>query len=194
MPGPLDWFELFGRRAPVELEIGCGNGRFVAREAAARPETDFLAVDRARPYASLAARRLAKAALANARAGCAEAEDLLERLVAPASLDAAHIYFSDPWPKRRHAKRRLFQWPFLGLLARALKPGAIARVKTDVDWYFADIAALFAEHGAFDLVEFGEQRDFPEDETAMTGFESKAAVKRGRVFFLAARRKGKAAE
>jgi tRNA (guanine-N7-)-methyltransferase len=187
--GPLLWGEVFGREAPVELEIGCGNGRFMARMAAQRPERNFLAIEQSRKYACLAAERLAKHDVRNARAACAKAHDFLERWTTPGSLDGVHILFSDPWPKRRHAKRRLFRRPFLDLLARSVAPKAPVQVKTDVDWYFADIVALFIEHGAFGLETYGEQIEFPDEDLQMTGFESKAQRLGRRVFFLEARRR-----
>ena len=105
------------------------------------------------------------------------------------SLAAVHIYFSDPWPKRRHARRRLFQWPFLELLAEAAAAGAPIHVKTDVADYFALIVSLFAEHPAFELLSYGEQMEFPEEDLEMTGFESKARRQGGRVLCLEARRR-----
>ncbi|MCX7015712.1 MAG: tRNA (guanosine(46)-N7)-methyltransferase TrmB [Candidatus Sumerlaeota bacterium] len=187
-PAPLVWREVFGRAAPVELEIGCGNGRFLAREAPRRPEACFLGIEQSRKYSLMAARRLEKQGAANARAACAVAEEFLAERVARGSLAAVHIYFSDPWPKRRHARRRLFQWTLLNLLADAAGPGAALHVKTDVDWYFELIMSLFIEHPAFELLSFGEQLEFPEEDLEMTGFESKAHRLGGRVFFLEARR------
>ena len=186
---PLVWDEIFETARPVELEIGCGNGRFVALEAARRPETNFWALERNLKYALLAASRVSKKDLANARVSCAEAGDALVRLISPASLAATHVYFSDPWPKRRHARRRLFQRPFLDAVARAVEPGGALRIRTDVDWYFADIVSLVIEHPEFEITQYGQQLEFPEDELEMTGFESKALRSDRNVYYVYASRR-----
>ena len=188
-PGPLRWPEIFSRSAPVELEIGCGNGRFLARAAQERPEACFLGIERSRKYARLAAERLEKHGVRNARVACAVAEEFLRDFVPPSAFAGIHIYFADPWPKRRHAKRRLFQWPLVGLLARAAAAGASVAIKTDVDWHYAQIASLFIEHPDFEIVKYGQQTEFPDEDLQMTGFESKARRSDRPVFFLRARRK-----
>ncbi len=169
------------------MEIGCGNGRFLVQAAIDNPDRCFFGLERSHKYAVMTAERLAKRGVVNALAGSAEAEDFLGRLVPPRSLDAIHIYFSDPWPKKKHTKRRLFQWEFLDQLAEAAKPQGTIFVRTDVAWYFADVISLFIEHPAFAMMDFGEQIDFPEEERLMTGFESKAQRLGRRVFFFAAK-------
>lgn len=181
---PLDWQAVFGNMAPVELEIGCGNGRFLALHAPANPDVNFFGIEISAKYAVLAAQRMAKRAVANVRISAAEAGQFLDDYVRPHSLRAIHIYFSDPWPKKRHARRRVFQYAFLDQLARALPRGGMVHVRTDVDWYFADILTLFAEHPGFDIVSYGRQMEFPEEELQMTGFESKALRQGRRVHYL----------
>ncbi len=185
---PLHWLEIFGREAPVELEIGCGNGRFLSLHAPLHKEINFFAIEIAAKYALLAARRMDKREVGNVRVSAAEANEFLERWVAPGSLQAMHIYFSDPWPKRRHARRRLFQYSFLNRVARAVRENGMVYIRTDVDWYFADILTLFVEHPLYEMLTFGEQTEFPQDDLLMTGFESKALRQGRRVFFLTLRR------
>lgn len=139
--GELSWADLFGRHAPVELELGCGKGRFLAVYAAERPDRDFLAVEWALRWLRKAARRLERAGLHNVRLLRTDAKDLLARLVPEASVEAIHVYFPDPWPKRRHRKRRLFDAATPPLLERALVRGGELHVATDVEGYFHEILA-----------------------------------------------------
>jgi len=192
LPGrtmPLEWREVFGRDCPVELEIGCGNGRFLALHAPQHPETGFFGIEISAKYAVLAAERMLKRRIENVRVSAAEANQFLDLYVAPRSLQAVHIYFSDPWPKRRHARRRLFQYDFLERVVAALATEGTVHVRTDVDTYFADIVTLFVEHPAFVIDRYGEQFEFPEAELEMTGFESKALRQGRRVFYLHLRRR-----
>jgi tRNA (guanine-N7-)-methyltransferase len=138
---PLAWGELFGREAPVSVEIGSGKGRFLLDLAATFPERDFLAVERAGKYHALVCGRAAKRGIGNVRLLRTTAEDLLFRLLPPASVNAFYVLFPDPWPKRRHHKRRLFTDEAVAGFARALAPGARLLVKTD----HADYAAVLAE-------------------------------------------------
>lgn len=150
-PGPalrrLDWAAIFGRQAPVELEVGCGKGLFLLQAAQADPAADFIGVEMARPYALLAAHRLAQHALANARVICMDARVLLAHYVADASLRRIHVLFPDPWWKKRHRKRRVFTPEFVGHCARTLQPGGEVHIATDVEAYYDDIRALFAAEG-----------------------------------------------
>ncbi len=181
---PLNWREIFGNDRPVELEIGCGNGRFLALHAPQHPQTNFIGIEISAKYAVLAAQRIAKYKIPNVKISAADANPFLDERVPDESLSAVHIYFSDPWPKRRHARRRVFQYHFLDRLADALIPGSPLYIRTDVDWYFADIVTLVAEHPSFAITHYGEQIEFPEQELDMTGFESKALRQGRRVFYL----------
>ena len=105
---PISWPSVFGDDRPVELEVGSGKGLFLANAATARPDRNFLGVEMARKYAMKAAERLAKNRLDNARMLPGDARAFLHRYVPPASLHAVHIYFPDPWWKKRHRKRRVF--------------------------------------------------------------------------------------
>ena len=142
----IDWADVFGRTAPVELEIGCGKGLFLLGAAAADPETDFVGVEVARTYALATAGRLAKRALTNARVISMDARVLLAHYVADACLRRLHVLFPDPWWKKRHKKRRVFTPEFVAQCERVLVPGGEVNVATDVADYFHDIQALFAPH------------------------------------------------
>ncbi|MDQ7087892.1 MAG: tRNA (guanosine(46)-N7)-methyltransferase TrmB [Acidobacteriota bacterium] len=126
---------------PVELEIGVGKGRFLLLAAAARPETNFIGIEVARAYHEKTLDRLAKRALTNVRLVHGEAGHFVARCLGPASLAAIHVYFPDPWPKKRHHKRRLIRPAVLEHFARVLAPGGLLRVVTD----HADYALVIGE-------------------------------------------------
>ncbi|MDM7914617.1 MAG: tRNA (guanosine(46)-N7)-methyltransferase TrmB [Candidatus Eisenbacteria bacterium] len=133
---PLRWEGLFAVPVEgVEIEIGSGKGMFLKRASAERPGTGFLGVERAAKWFALGAARLAKEPRPNLRVVQADAFDLLVRWVPPGSVRAVHVYFPDPWPKKRHAKRRLLVPALFDLAARALVEGGWFQMATDVAPY-----------------------------------------------------------
>ena len=129
--GPLDLAGTFGRVAPVVLEIGSGMGEATAALAAAQPELDVVAVEVHRAGVAALLRRLEQANLANVRVVEGDAVALLKDAVPPASLTEVRVLFPDPWPKARHAKRRLLCVAFVELVATRLAPGGRLHVATD---------------------------------------------------------------
>ena len=150
---PLDSERVFGRPCPLELEIGAGKGRFLLDWAEAHPERGFVAVERARKYLTLAAVRAARRGLGNVRLIHTTAEDLLFRCLAAGSVACVHVYFPDPWPKKRHHKRRLFNATNVGRIADVLVPGGMLRVKTDHAGYAEVIGELLAAEPLLERVE-----------------------------------------
>ena len=143
---PLDFRALFGRDAPVVLEIGFGMGETTAAIAAARPDADFLGVEMHWPGVGALLRRIEAARLSNVRVLRQDAVDVVGQMIPPASLARIHVYFPDPWPKKRHHKRRLLQPPFVHALALALAPGGCLHVATDWAEYADEtLATLTAE-------------------------------------------------
>jgi tRNA (guanine-N7-)-methyltransferase len=134
----LDLDSLFGRRAPRTLEIGFGDGETLVALAATHPERDYLGLEVHAPGVGHCLLRAAAAGLANLKVIQHDAVEVLGRAIAPGSLDEVLIYFPDPWPKKRHHKRRLVQAPFVALLATRLAPGGRLRLATDwapyADW------------------------------------------------------------
>ena len=128
---PYDPAAWFGREAPLVLEIGSGTGESTAAQAAAEPQTDHLAVEVFEPGLAQLLMRIDEAGLANLRLLRGDAVDLLRERVPPASLHGVRIYFPDPWPKRRHHKRRLVQPEFTALAASRLVPGGTLHLATD---------------------------------------------------------------
>ena len=143
---PLDLDQAFGRRAPKVLEIGFGMGETTADTAARHPENDYLGIEVHTPGVGSLLKRIADAGLTNVRIIRHDAVEVLQAMIAPASLDGVRIYFPDPWPKKRHHKRRLLQPPFVALLASRMKPAAYLHVATDwEDYAQAILEVLTAE-------------------------------------------------
>lgn len=180
----IDWKDLFGIDAPVEVEIGCGNGRFLRRAAPEQPDHLFFGVERSHKYARMARDRMVKYGVANARICRADATDFLASRVVDGSIDTLHVYFTDPWPKTRHAKRRLFQTPFLESIHRVLRPGGRLHIKVDLRWYFEEILARFERSPHFRVVANGTEAGRNRTLLELTGFEDQALKKRGLVYFI----------
>lgn len=166
-PEGFDWEALFGRRGPVELEIGTGKGNTLVRLAGDSPDCDFVGFEVGPKYVRLSRARLVKAGLGNARLVRGEAEWVLARHVPPGTVRRIHIYFPDPWPKKRHAKRRLFRPTFPPLLRRCLATGGDVRVATDHAAYWEQILEVMGE-GAF-----RPDPDAPWEEVPVSAFERK---------------------
>jgi tRNA (guanine-N7-)-methyltransferase len=142
---PFDPAQLFGRSAPLEVEVGSGKGLFLAAAAAATPDHDFLGVEIATKYARFAAARLAKRELANAVMLHGDGTRLFRELLTDESLAAVHVYFPDPWWKKRHRKRRVMNEAFLADVVRTLAPGGALHFWTDVHEYYEASLALVAD-------------------------------------------------
>ncbi|CUA97329.1 tRNA (guanosine(46)-N7)-methyltransferase TrmB [Thiomonas bhubaneswarensis] len=126
-----DWSAVFGREAPRVLEIGFGMGDATAKIAAARPEIDFIGVEVHPPGVGALLQRIDEARLSNLRIVQFDAVQVLRQMIAPRSLHGLHIYFPDPWPKKRHHKRRLIQPEFVQLATSRLQPGGYLHCATD---------------------------------------------------------------
>jgi tRNA (guanine-N7-)-methyltransferase len=149
-PEPLDLERAFGRAAPKVLEIGFGMGETTASIAAAHPEIDYLCVEVHAPGVGSLLNRIAALGLRNVRVIRHDAVEVLERMIAPAALDGVHIFFPDPWPKKRHHKRRLIQPAFAHLLASRMKPGARLHVATDWEDYARQILEVLSGEPALE--------------------------------------------
>jgi tRNA (guanine-N7-)-methyltransferase len=141
---PLDLDRLFGRAAPKILEIGFGMGESTADIAARHPGNDYLGIEVHAPGVGSLLRRVAALGLSNLRVIQHDAAEVLEHMIAPGNLDGVHIFFPDPWPKKRHHKRRLIQPPFAALLVSRLKRGAYVQVATDWEEYAQQIMGVLS--------------------------------------------------
>ncbi|MFD7691019.1 tRNA (guanosine(46)-N7)-methyltransferase TrmB [Streptomyces sp. NPDC059781] len=146
----LDLAEFFGNDNPVVLEIGFGMGEATARMAAADPATNILAVDVHTPGQGNLLNLADRLGLTNVRVGNGDAIILLREMLAPGSLCGLRVYFPDPWPKKRHHKRRLIQPEFLTLAATRLAPGAVLHCATDWEPYAEQMLEVLTAHPAFE--------------------------------------------
>lgn len=128
---PLDLDTLYGRHAPRVIEIGFGNGAYLAALAADRPQRDYLGIEVHPPGIGQLLRELARSNLTNVRVSAHDAVEVLDAQIPSASIEEIHILFPDPWPKKRHHKRRLIQPAFIACLADRLVPAGLLRLATD---------------------------------------------------------------
>lgn len=149
----LDPARLFPRDQPLEVELGSGDGSFLANYAKLRPECNFIGVERLLGRLRKLERKCLRAGLTNVRGLRIESSYLLEYLLPRGSVSALHIYFPDPWPKRKHRKNRLVNARFTELAQRALSAWGVVYLRTDDENYFAQMTAVFAANEAFRAVE-----------------------------------------
>jgi tRNA (guanine-N7-)-methyltransferase len=150
-PEPLDLRSVFGRSAPVTLEIGFGNGAALLALAAAAPGEDFLGIEVHDPGVGHCLLGIDRAALTNVRLIRHDAVPVLEHQLTNASLQRVLLYFPDPWPKKRHHKRRIVQAAFVELLARRLAPGGRFEVATDWPPYAEHIETTVGDNANFEV-------------------------------------------
>ena len=169
----IEWSTFFENDAPVELDIGCGRGLFLVNAALAHPERNFLGLEIDYREGRRTAKRLQKREMGNARVVGGDSRLVLERMIRPHSVSAAHVYFPDPWWKKRHQKRRLFTDTFVLLLARVVEFGGLVHSWTDVEDYFTVISGLMDHSPLFTKLPAPEQREAKHDLDYQTSFERK---------------------
>jgi tRNA (guanine-N7-)-methyltransferase len=188
-PRPIDFDRAFGRHAPRLLEIGFGNGDTLVALAAASPDRDFIGVEVHPPGVGHCLLAADAAGLANVRVIVHDAVEVMANMIPPASLDELLLYFPDPWPKKRHHKRRIVQPAFAALAASRLKPGGLLKLATDWEPYAAwMLEVLNASPGFENAAADGGCVDRPE--RAATRFERRGQRLGHSVFDLEFRRCG----
>jgi len=148
-PERLDFEHLFARSGPVILEIGSGNGSTLVENARSNPDQNFLGIEVHEPGVGHCLLLADEAGVHNLRVICHDAIDVLEHQVADASLYGLNIFFPDPWPKKRHHKRRLIRSTFLDIAARKIQTRGRLHIATDWQNYAEHIAAVLLEHPCF---------------------------------------------
>jgi tRNA (guanine-N7-)-methyltransferase len=176
---------LFGNDLPVEIEVGFGKGLFLLNAAAARPDVSFLGIEILRKYQLHVATRVAIRGLGNVRLACADARAMFHECVPPASVAAVHVYFPDPWWKKRHYKRRLFTADFAAGVARVLVEGGNLHIVSDVAEYFEVMCGIMAALPAFQTASPPKATEPTHDLDYLTNFERKFR-KEGRPIYRAA--------
>ena len=147
--------DIFGRNAPLVLEIGSGMGETTAQIAKAHPQADFIAVEVHGPGVGSLLNRIAAQGLANLRVIRHDATEVLQHMIADGALCALHLFFPDPWPKKRHHKRRLVQPSFVSLVKEKLSAGGIVHLATDWPDYAEQMASVFLENAFFENAQSG---------------------------------------
>lgn len=146
----FDPVDAFGRRAPLTLEIGFGNGASLAQMAANEPAADFIGIEVHRPGVGHLLQELEKRGLNNVRIFCHDAVEVLEQEIPDRCLDRALLFFPDPWPKRKHHKRRILQPAFVALVAAKVKSGGIFHMATDWQPYADQMLEVMEASPEFD--------------------------------------------
>lgn len=168
---PLDVVALFGRQAPLTLEIGFGNGDALLAMAAAHPERDFLGIEVHRPGVGRLLNGIAERGLTNVRVLCDDAKPVLENQIPDDSLSAVHLFFPDPWPKSRHHKRRLVQPDFVELVRRKLTPGGQLHLATDWEHYADHMMAVMTAAPGYENTAGSKQFAPRPEQRPLTKFE-----------------------
>jgi tRNA (guanine-N7-)-methyltransferase len=149
---PVNLDSMFPTVQPVELELGCGDGGFLLARAQRRPERNFIGVERLLGRIRKIDCKGRRLGLTNLRGVRLEASYFIEYLLPPSSIRALHVYFPDPWPKRRHHRRRLVNEQFPELARRILAPGGVVYLRTDFADYFAQMTRVFDANSSFEPV------------------------------------------
>ena len=148
-PNPWDLDQVFGRRATRTLEIGFGNGTSLAKQAAANPERDFLGIEVHRPGVGHLLIEIEKRELKNVRISNHDGIEVLQDQIRDASFDTVQLFFPDPWPKKRHHKRRIVQNEFVQRIYRILTPGGLFHVATDWEPYTEHVLEIMSQQTGF---------------------------------------------
>jgi tRNA (guanine-N7-)-methyltransferase len=157
-PAAIDTAAVFGRRAPLVLEIGSGMGETTAAIALAHPQNDYIAVEVHLPGVGALLKRIETEGITNLRVVRHDALEVLEHMTDDGGLAAIHLFFPDPWPKKRHHKRRIVQPAFAALAARKLAPGGVLHAATDWPEYAQHMEAVLAAEPLLERLDQAAQR------------------------------------
>ena len=150
---PLDLAQVFHKPQPLEVELGCGDASFLVEYARRNPDQNFIGVERLLGRIQKLDRKGRRAGLANLRGVRIESAYFLKYLLPPHAATALHIYFPDPWPKKKHRRHRLINEQFPGLARAALAPGGVVYLRTDDADYFSQMTEVFGASKEFSKVE-----------------------------------------
>jgi len=189
LDGRIDFVRIFGRSGPVHIEIGSGKATFLLNEAQARPQANFLGIEWARRYYRYAVDRIGRWGLTNVLIIRTDAVTFLADFVPDGSVACFHVYFPDPWPKKRHHKRRLFCPDNLQHLLRCLKLDGRLRIASDHAEYFEVIKQLITSQGRrLEEIEFLPTAGAEIGEWVGTNFERKYLKEERPIYTLAVRK------
>ena len=187
--GKIDFSKIFGRKAAVHIEVGSGKGTFLVNQAVFRPEINFLGIEWANKYYKFAVDRVGRRAMGSVRIVRTEAALFIAENVGDETVDCIHIYFPDPWPKKRHHKRRFLCTANVEQFHRCLKNGGLVNIATDHQEYFQWMGEVFdGFKDRFEKTDFVKPAGANENENAGTNFERKY-LKENRTIYTTAFRK-----
>jgi tRNA (guanine-N7-)-methyltransferase len=189
LDGKIDFVRIFGRHGPVHIEIGSGKGTFLLSQATSQPGDNFLGIEWARKYYRYAVDRIGRWGLTNVRIIRTDATGFLADSVPDDSVDCFHIYFPDPWPKKRHHKRRFICSANLEHLIRCLKTAGQLRIATDHPDYFEQIKMVLADRSdALEEIDFTKPAGAESGEWVGTNFERKYIKDKRPIYTIAAQK------
>jgi len=187
--GRIDFAAVFGRQGAVHIEIGSGKAGFLLNEAMAQPDANFLGIERARKYYRYGVDRIGRWALTNVRIVRTDAAEFLARFVGDESVECFHVYFPDPWPKRRQHKRRFFCQANLDEVVRTLRGGGIINIATDYEEYFREIRdLLLCNEERLEPAQFVRPAGARNGEAVGTNYERKYRKDNRTIYTIAARK------
>jgi tRNA (guanine-N7-)-methyltransferase len=178
---PLDLTHLFGRTAPVVVEIGFGNGESLVDQAAANPDRDFLGIEVHEPGVGHCLLKAEEADIHNLKIVAHDAVEVMTNQVPPGALSRVNLYFPDPWPKKRHHKRRIVQPDFVGLIAEKLAAGGTLNVATDWANYSEHIDKVLSQSDRFTCIQRHEHDGDEPFDRPQTKFERRGLRKGHRI-------------
>jgi tRNA (guanine-N7-)-methyltransferase len=181
-PTAFNTAEIFGRQAPLVLEIGFGNGESLLEQAAANPDRDYIGIEVHEPGVGHCIMHADNAALGNLRVVCHDALDVLQNQVPDHSIRRVNLYFPDPWPKKKHHKRRIVQPTFLLLIAGKLEDGGALHIATDWANYAEHIDEVIEQSGLFSVVERRQHAGDHALDRPTTRFEQRGLRKGHEIF------------
>lgn len=178
----LHLLEVFGRTAPLEIDLGCGDGAFLVQLAAQFPERNFLGIEKLGGRIRRGCKKAVRLNLRNLRLLRIESSYAIQYLLPEASVDVVHLLFPDPWPKRKHKRRRLVQPEFLDSVHRLLAPNGLFRIATDQEKYFRAIQSLISPQA------FVEEAVSPNESFPVTTFERHFLAENASIYRLTLRK------
>lgn len=191
LAGRLDLADIFGRKGRVHIEIGSGKGTFLVHEAKGRPDIDFLGIEWANKYYKHAVDRIGRWKLPNVRIIRTDVGAFLPEHVGDSTISCFHIYFPDPWPKKRHHKRRFICGANVAEMIRCLEKGGIINIATDHSGYFEQISEVVdaeIENGRLEATDFIRAAGAEDTEVVGTNYERKYLKANKPIYTVAVRK------
>ncbi len=185
----LDFDKIFASKGAIHIEIGSGKGTFIVEQAKAQPDVNFIGIEWANKFYRFAVDRIGRWGIENVRMVRTEAGKFLAEFVVDESVDCFHIYFPDPWPKKRHNKRRLFSDATIQQIIRCLKHGGVIKLATDHQKYFQQIQkVLEGNKGVLEEVDFEPAAGAKDGEVVGTNYERKYIKENRPVYKIAVKK------